>query len=198
MERILWIDVETTGFGNRHDVINMAVLEEIAGTVVGEHLFRIQPRNWEEISEKSTEVHGITVEEMRTYADPSVALVSISPLFFGPFVMAGYNIKTLDKRMIKGFFEKFTEPGDDGLGLVNNTLGDMLFPVLERIDNAELIDVLTTVRLENFGLADNKLETVCKHLSIPHNPHDAMSDIKATRMLYRRLAGGLPVVGIPV
>lgn len=182
MERILWIDLETTGFRNRHDVVQMAILDEQDGAIIGEYCFYLQPLNWEEIEEKALEVNGFTVEQLRTHAHPHTILGQIAPFFKGPFALGGYNIKTFDLRMLKGFFEKFEQQP-------NVTLSSIAAGILTRVSHAKLVDVLPLVRTARLDTENDKLEVIAQYYGIPHDAHDAMSDIKATRLIYRRLMG---------
>lgn len=55
----------------------------------------------------------------------------------------------------------------------------------------EPLDVLTEVRkMRNIGklpIKDCRLETVAAYFDIPHTPHNALSDIRATRYVWKRL-----------
>lgn len=180
--KALYFDVETTGTDPvKHDIIQLAMLVETDGLIVGELELKIQPHNYDTIEQAALDVHGITIEEMRTFLQPQEALKQLLA-FWGKF------INKFDKK------DKFTPIGYNGrfdLDFLNQFFlkcGDKYFGSWQ---NWRLVDPLAIiyflVYLGKMKLPDYKLATLCQHYNIELQAHDALSDIRATRELLSKL-----------
>jgi len=68
------MDTETTGLDYKvHDIVTLAMLIEIDGEIADSLELRIQPINWDDISEEALKVNGFTREQLKTFDPPKVA-----------------------------------------------------------------------------------------------------------------------------
>lgn len=182
MKKVLFFDCETTGLDPvKNDPIQLAGLIEIDGKVVEEFNFKFQPTSWDNISQEALDVHGVTIEEMKTYPpaitahDQLVEILSHHCEKFNrsdKFYPAGYNVK-FDIDFLSQWFLKI---GDKYLGSWINWRSLDPLPLLALMDFQDII-----------SLPNYKLETVATALGIEIVAHDALSDIRATREIWRRL-----------
>lgn len=181
MPKIFWIDLETTGTSHyKHDIIQLAGLVDIDGVVVEEINLRIKPINMDAIDNKALEVNQKTRAEIAAYPAPQLAFNTFKThlgKYVDPydkqdkFVPAGYFVK-FDLDFLRSYFRKMKD----------KYFGSWFTSVF--------IDVQTFVAMEvtagRLSLPNYKLGTVCGVCQIEINAHDALSDIKATRMIYER------------
>ena len=177
-KKIFWFDVETTGLNPiNHDIIQLAFLIEIDRNIIESHNMLMQPFDYNTIDQKSLNVHGRTVEEIKQYPKPRdsyLELISILEKYVDrynrsdKFNHAGYNSR-FDLEFLKQFFMK---NNDDYFGSWFNYRGIDPLPFLHTLDG-----------IGKISLSNYKLETVCEYFNIPINAHDALSDITATRNL---------------
>lgn len=180
--KALYFDVETTGLDPvKNDVIQLAMLVENDGLVVGELELKIQPHSYENISQEALDVHGITLEEIKTFITPQEAHKEIVK-FWGKFV---------DKFNKK---DKFTPIGYNGrfdLDFLNQFFIKCDDKYFGSWQNWRLVDPLAIIYflvfLGKLELPDYKLATLCQHYGIELQAHDALSDIRATRELLHKL-----------
>ena len=182
----LWIDCETSGLDPKlNDIWQLAYLIEIDGEVIEEGEMMIRPSNMDTIEDKALEVGGITKEELEkidyTIKDAVEDLKDVFGKYVDKydkedkFVVAGYFIH-FDYQFLR---EMFFKSGD------RYGVGSWCFTCLLDVPSFISIGVAKYgMRFENF-----KLETVCKKLDVPLKAHNALSDIKATRILYEALGG---------
>lgn len=180
--KALYFDVETTGLDPvKNDVIQLAMIVEVDGLVVGELELKIQPHDYDNIDQAALDVHGITLEEIKTFLPPKEAHKQIV-VFWEKF------IKKFDKT------DKFTPIGYNGrfdldfLSQFFIKCGDKYFGSWQ---NWRLVDPLAIIYflvfLGKLQLPDYKLATLCQHYEIELQAHDALSDIRATRELLSKL-----------
>lgn len=182
-KKILFFDVETTGVDAReNDIIQISGLFEIDGEVVEEFDLRCQPRNYENISESALETTGLTVDQIKEYPEQSTTFRQLVRLFDkhidkydreDKFYPAGYNVR-FDLDFLQQFFIKNGE--SYGCGSYQN------WRAIDGLALAYFLNYLGKLDLENY-----KLETLCNYLEIPIIAHDALSDIKATRKVVKKL-----------
>ena len=182
----LWIDCETSGLDPKlNDIWQLAYLIEIDGEVIEEGEMMIRPSNMDTIEDKALEVGGITKEELEkidyTIKDAVEDLKDVFGKYVDKydkedkFVVAGYFIH-FDYQFLR---EMFFKSGD------RYGIGSWCFTCLLDVPSFISIGVAKYgMRFPNF-----KLETVCKKLDVPLKAHNALSDIKATRILYEALGG---------
>ena len=150
---------------------------EIDGGIVEKCNMLMQPFNYNTISQEALDVHGRTIEEIKTYPEPNKTyneLITILEKYvdrYNPldkFYPAGYNSR-FDMEFLRNFFLKNSDPY---YGSWFN------YRAIDPMTLLHLLDGIGSVSLENY-----KLPTVCKHYDIPLDAHDALSDITATREL---------------
>jgi DNA polymerase-3 subunit epsilon len=145
----------------------------------------IRPSNMDTIDEKALEVGGVTKEELEsldyTITDAVEDLKSIWGKYIDKydkedkFVVAGYFVR-FDVDFLR---EMFFKSGD------RYGIGSWCFTCLLDVPSFISVGVAKYgMRFKNF-----KLETVCEKLGVPLKAHNALSDIKATRILYEALGG---------
>lgn len=181
--KILWFDVETTGlYGWKHDIIQFAYIVEIDHVVKEEGVFTMQPLNFTDaIDGRALKIHGMTrnhlaqfqsareghnqiVQVLRKYINPNVREDKFTP--------ACYNAK-FDMDFLQANFKKHGNK-DFAKYLDYHSLDPMALVVYLRYYGG--------IKTENV-----KLATVARHFGIEFQAHDAMEDIRATRMLAQKL-----------
>jgi DNA polymerase III subunit epsilon len=182
-QKILWFDTETTGLEkSTHGIIQIAALMEVDGVVIDEINILMQPQKGAMVSKDALNINGRTMEEIRGFMEHDTGY-SLFMAFLNKhinkfdkddkFHPAGYNID-FGIDFIQAMVKRYSKYGIgtycnwkklDGLGLVR---------ILEQQGKIPLLN-------------DNKLQTVCAYLNIPLKAHDALEDIKATRLVYNTL-----------
>lgn len=183
MRKILWVDTETTGLSaKKHSVWQIAAIAEIDGKIRDKVDIKMNPPGDVEIDPEALERGGVTRETLYGYDSYAIGHQSLIALLSryvdrfdkaDKFVMAGYNVH-FDYEFLRAFFMR----------LKDKFFGSWFF--WPQLDVATYVAQATAdgrLRLPNY-----KLETVCGALSIPIRPHDALSDVGATRHLYYALS----------
>jgi DNA polymerase III epsilon subunit-like protein len=176
----IWIDTETTGIEPIDSgAFEIAMLAYRGAEKLDEILYRLNPLDDEvKFHEEAFKIHGIPEGTIRGYPPAEKVLPEILEFLeeYKPeegLVFAGYNCKFDYGHLSALFFRTGFNIG----GHFNGRFID----VLEYVKKAKAMRILDYTY-------DNKLETVAKSLGIPHeNSHTAMSDIKATRLLYETI-----------
>ena len=184
MKKILWLDVETTGFSSkRNGIISIAAFAMVAGDIKPHWRFvrEMNPVD-REIEDGALTVNGFTRERIAA-ATPwtEVAASFVSWLGsmnaeledFDPFNVAGYVVD-FDVRFIENWLE------------TSNILASSW------MDTKNLLDVHKIARgcsmPELMGAVNHKLVTVVEAMKIPMGTaHTAEADILATIEVYKRL-----------
>lgn len=176
-KKILFFDTETTGLDPvKNDIIQLSGCIDIGGKTVEKFDIKMQPFSYD-ISEKALEVHGMKLEEIKTFQcaekgyDEFINKLTFHINKFDPkdkAYPAGYNVG-FDIDFLGQFFIK---NGDKYLGSWLN------WRKLDPLQMFFLADFNGVLDLPNY-----KLETLCDHYGIEIKAHDAMSDIMATREL---------------
>lgn len=191
----LYLDLETTGLNPKTcGIIECAGLFELNGEVVHEFNLLINPYTFPipggvEVQEKALAVNNRTIPEIQTFINQEEAfkyLLQCIDHFIdnfncnNPFII-GYNIN-FDVEFIKEWF------------LLNNTKYAAYFNY-KSIDIYQL--VLSMCYLNIFDFGDNNLKDMCLKLDIDlTNAHTALADIKASRLLYKKLIGYMNLVNL--
>lgn len=181
--KILYFDTETTGTNPMvHEITQFAAIVEIDGKVVEEVNFRCQPTNWDVIEPDALETTGIGIEELKTFSEPKVMIKQIMDLFNrhidkfnknDKFYPAGHNV-SFDLEFLQAFWKKH---GDKyGTGSYQNW---------RSLDSRVFANFLAVAGKLN--LPDLKLSTICEHYKIDIDAHDALSDIRATRQVVKKM-----------
>lgn len=177
----IYFDTETTGLNSKtSSIIQFAGYIRINKKVYEKFNFKIKP--WEQINEsmrKSTEIHGISIDEMMSYEDEKIVYPKIVAMFdkyidkYNPrdkLVPVGQNIK-FDIDML---FQLFYRQGDKYLG-----------SYLNFSKRKDLLPLIQTLRaMGKITLDNSKLETICKHFNVEFRAHDAFDDIIATGKVF--------------
>ena len=202
MKKTLWLDLETTGLdAAKHGIIQIAMLMEIDDKIEGELLIDIQPFSEDILNIKDIEfeygdiafIDKIKVDDIiessgikmidiiQKHIKSKEAYQKIIKFLDGYIsrfdkldkaFLGGYNVQ-FDRGFISAFFKK---NGDYYLGsYLNWKLLDPLYLLWQ-------MDADGFISLENY-----KLETTCNHFGIEISAHNALSDVKATYELYRKL-----------
>ena len=181
-KKIFWFDVETTGLNpEQQDIVQLAFLIEIDGSIVESGNMLMQPFNYDTISQESLDIHGRTIDEIKKYPDPRkiyAELIRVLEKYVDrydkadKFHHAGYNSR-FDLDFLKQFFIKNK---DKYFGSWFN------YRAVDPLSLLYTLDGIDKVSIPNY-----KLETVCKYFDIPIKAHDALSDITATRALTKHI-----------
>lgn len=186
MNKIIWVDTETTGTDpNRHGLIQFAAIIEIGGEDVANINLHIKTFPTDEIDPKAMEITGTTREQLSTFMRPEAAWPVIMKELekhvnkfnkLDKFTFAGFNAG-FDLNMIHAFAKKC---GDNYCG------SWFWYPPLDVAIIAG--EKLRHVRHE---LKNFRLGTVAEYLGInaEGDLHDAMTDIRITREVYRKIKG---------
>ena len=182
MKKALWFDVETTGLSHhKNDIIQLAAMVEIEGNIIAQFESKIRPFDPANVEPKALEVNKLKLEDIMKYPAPKEVHKKFTE-FLGhhvdkfnkedKFAPAGYNVK-FDIDFLSSFFKKC---GDNYYGSYFN------YRAIDPLYLLHMMDYERKVNLPNY-----KLATVCNHYSIVLEAHEALSDIRATRELYRML-----------
>jgi DNA polymerase III epsilon subunit-like protein len=187
--KLLYFDTETTGLHPaQNDILTIGGVIEIDGHVKEEFYLEMQPFNYDTISPEALKVNKLTVDQIRKFMSPNMAyrtLVSKFDRFIDKynradkFVCVGQNVG-FDIGFLTQFFLK------NG----NKYCGSYI-----DYHYLDTMVLLNTLRYKNILKLENcKLETACKYFDIPIEAHNALSDIKATRSLFKKL---IQYIGVP-
>lgn len=181
--KILYFDTETTGLDpTNHEIIQFAALIEIDGEIKEEVNWHCQPKNWEIIEKKSLEINGISLEMLKTFDLPETTASNIKNLFdkyidkydkTDKFYPAGHNI-SFDINFLQAFWKKYID--EYGTGSYQN------WRCLDSRIMANFLLVNNIIKSP-----DAKLINLCSELGIKIEAHDALSDIRATRILINKM-----------
>lgn len=184
--KIFYFDCETTGLDAKlNDIITLAFIIEVDGVIKEKAEFKMQPFNWDNISQEALDVNGITLEQLKTFEPPQQVYKKLISLFSkyvdkykknktvnDKFVCCGYNVN-FDIGFLTEFFKK---NGDNYVGS---------FIDYHKLDLASIVLFLKlhgVLQIDGF-----KLKVVSEHFKIQIDAHDATSDINATRELSFKL-----------
>lgn len=183
--KFLYLDTETTGVYPRdqYDLIQLALLVEVDGTVVGEQIFHLAPFHPENVTDESISKHGITREMMAGFAPAKKVVWEEVVPFLDRFCNRFDREDKMTPAAYNGHFDLeflsqlFTRCGHKFLGsYIDWRLQDVM-------GMAYLLHGWGDIRLSNY-----KLQTVCDHFGVSlEGAHDALNDVRATRELYKVL-----------
>jgi DNA polymerase-3 subunit epsilon len=193
MKRILWVDTETTGTDPKvHGIVQIAAMVEIEGEIVDNFNVLIQPVKGKLINKEALDVHGYTIDDIRTFTKPQEAFNQFY-LFLARnnpepikaktnrYIMGGKNMKFDCDFLSQWFFD-----------ITGGPYKYWDYCQFKGFDISSVLDAMVFAGI--LPLKDTTLGTVCEHFGIPLKAHDAMSDIMATRelthLIYGRLFSG--------
>lgn len=179
----MYFDTETTGISPRNnEIIQFAALIEKDGEIVEEINVRSRPLKPENINPEALRVTGLSLDELEKYPHPAETIKEIKAFFerhvnkfdrADKFFPAGHNV-IFDLDFLQAYFigqgEKY------GTGAYQNW---------QALDTRVLANFL--VYQGKLSVPNIKLETLCQHFQIPLIAHDALNDIKATRLLMKKM-----------
>ncbi len=185
MNKILWLDTETTGVDEKiHDVIQIGFELQIDGLIEeGGELFMAPVSEINGISPKALETNGRTLPEIMAFPpaqDQITQFFKILAKHIDPykktdkFIMAGYNVR-FDYDMLRAMWDK----------VGREYFGSYIHWIV--IDVATVVAEAVAVGAVPYACSDFRLSTLCKFFGISLDAHDALDDIKATRCLYEIL-----------
>ena len=181
MSKILFLDIETTGFSREWDEII-----EIAGILVDSDTGRdidsfheyIKPNK--NITSKITELTRITNAQVANCRSESSVLMDFSEwvALSKPDAVIGHNCKAFDLNFIKARCERmrigWTPP---------STVIDTL-ALARQMNKAGLIST-----------PDNKQTTLANYYGVEYNAHSAIEDVKALIRIYKKMTEAEEDVG---
>lgn len=180
MNKVIYMDVETSGTDpDRHAVVQIAWITEIAGVVQSEKSLLVRPFDGAEIDTAAMEVHGITMSQLLESGVSQTEAVRQITADWSTVIdkydrrdkaaLCAYNLR-FDFEFLKAMFER---TGDKYLGSWIQ-FGRWLDP-LYLAAFAQHIGVMPVT--ENL-----RLETVARELGVfSGEAHDALDDIRMTR-----------------
>lgn len=202
--KILYIDVETTGLDwNLHGIVQLAFIIEIDGQVVEQHECKMMPHIQDKIDKKAMDINGLFkscttaedgyswqwLDEQLNPFDVWIGVRNIWSKYIDKFnsqdkfIVAGYNCQAFDIPFLRKWIEKceYNDRYSVAGAFLGHTCLDPL-PILQFWKaSGHLIDRSHTP-------LNLKLSTVCELLDIDYQfAHDALSDIRATRILVKRV-----------
>lgn len=183
MEKIVYIDVETTGFNAiAQDLIQIALIVEVEGTRMEEAEFKCAPFNVDAASQQALDIHGYGKDEIVLFPEPHNTMVAVVALLKkyryhkddpdSKLIFAGYNCK-FDIRFVEAWFAK-----------CNNYQFNELFSY-HSYDILALFRAYT--KANSIWTVNHKLVTMAEYFGLEHNAHDAMSDIEVTYQSAKKL-----------
>lgn len=192
-QKILYFDTETTGTDClRNEITQFAAIIEIDGKVVEEINWRCQPTRWDCVDADALRTTGITIEELKKqqpaekmFADVKTLLGKYIPKYSkmpDRFYPAGHNV-SFDLDFLNAFFKQHGNAEDRQWGITS-------YQNWRALDSRVFSNFLAVNG--HINLPDVKLSTLAKHFNIEINAHDALSDIRATRLLIKELMKLLP------
>lgn len=174
---LLWLDSETTGLKHYlHDIIQLAAIPVING--INQKPFNefCQPLKYEVIEPEALAIHGITIEQLKTFQESDIMLknfISYLKAFNTKFMLAGYNV-SFDQKFLHSMFSKHNLTEEyKKLFLVNTH--DTMF-------RAKPLKTQGKIR-------SLKLTSVAEFLGVKLNDaHNALYDIQATIEVDKKLS----------
>jgi DNA polymerase III epsilon subunit-like protein len=178
-----WFDVETTGLNYyESEIVSLAYLIEKNGKIVKDGILYARPDDFTKISPDALKVNGFTIEQLKSFPSQKELLESIKKILDENYSIrrkverptpAGYNSAGCDVIFLQQLFLKH--------GTKDYEFFDY-FPSV-KIDVFVMVPMIEEIVGVKF--ASHRLEDLCKVFKIPHDPHDALSDIRATYELYK-------------
>lgn len=178
--RKCYIDTETSGLDSKlNAIVQIAmIIEDENGKVVDKYSSYVKPFEGSIITDEAMLINGITQKQLYSAPTEDVVLKEFMKLLDGKYQIAGYNtgfdigfIKAMFDRNNQNFWTHFDFYDCDVYALVKifNITG-------ERFDEKKKKVVPC-----------KKLSCICELFDIKLKAHCAISDIKATRKLFKKI-----------
>lgn len=184
MKKALWFDVETTGLDpKKNDIIQLACMVEIDGDIKADFESKIKPFDPLNVEPKALQVNGLKMDDIMKYPEPFEVLKKFTSFlteYIDPFdkqdkfAPCGFNVQ-FDIDFLSNFFRKC---GSNFYGSFFN---------YKSVDPLRILHVMDYE--DKINLSNYKLSTCCSHFGIKIDAHEALSDIRATKILYNTLRG---------
>lgn len=187
MNKILWNDLETTGTDpKKHSIIQIAAAVESDGEIVDQIEIKMAPLEGRLIDTKALDVNGYTMDQIESF-QPQRAGYNAFRAFLNKhgfkgnklkrFIPAGYN---------NGFDLDFFF---DWHNVMENHYAFWDFLQFQPID---IYPVLVCLWREGkLDTTNVQLGTVCQHFGIEIKAHDAVSDLLASRSVYKKVMASI-------
>lgn len=186
MKKLLWVDCETGGTEPKTDaLLQLSAIIEIDGKVVDEIDLKMKPARGKAVTKEALDVQGRTLKDIGGFEDPRVCFDKFYKFLQrepkskeNRFVVGGYDVD-FDLRFIFEWFKDITGGPYQFWGYLQFSPIDVL-PTLRAMRHAGIIEAENT-----------ELKTMCKVFNIELKAHDSMNDIRATRLLTKKVYGDL-------
>jgi len=188
--RVCWLDLETTGTDpNKHDIIEIAMILEKDGVEVARGEWKCKPHPGTFLSQSAAQTTGLTREIIETYPDPQRVCSEVLGFLDKHlvnyekgcrYILAGYCI-SFDWEFLRTWISREFDNDDRQFWY--------RFYAHTICVRQTACEAGVAGNLSN-NLDNLKLTTLTAALGIKHDAaHSAMSDIVATRELYRKFKG---------
>lgn len=172
MNKIVFVDLETTGFSRQWDyIIEVAAIlyDEDTQQMIGEFHEYIKPGK--RIPRGVTEVTGITNNQVKDCRREEEVLMDYFEWLAieKPVKVVGHNYKSFDGTFLKTKAEKYNLP----------------FKEVEIVDTLQLARQLS--KQGKLQVENHKQPTIAKFLGIEYRAHSAIEDVKAMIQIYEKL-----------
>lgn len=174
---IFYFDFETSGLDPfRHGIIQAAWIVENDGEIVEERTYDVALEPNTDICLEAIDVNSFTLERIKAGKSLSYVLEAMkqSILPFNGIRPAGHNVQ-FD---ISFLMEAQKKIRNDISGYLK------MKKAIDTVSILRFMDYKGLISLDNY-----KLTTVCQYLGISLNAHDALEDIRATRLVFLFLKG---------
>ena len=176
--RKLWLDVETTGLDCKvNGIIQIACIDDLTGSTFE---LNIKPFKGCVYEKGAKKIHGKSKKKIKKYLPEGQAIILFTNWLSGlkgtgQFSIAGYNSR-FDQDFITEWFER-------------TKAGFWSYFNYYDIDVFALVKILDIYGSDvDTGRPSKKLTAICNTMKVDlENAHDAMSDIVATKKLYKKL-----------
>ncbi len=180
--KIIYLDTETTGLlPGYHDVIQIAGIIEENGNVIEEFKEKLRPFNPNNIDAEALKINGFTKNEILIFPDPESVIENL--IFMLVPYMAEKNILFAGQ---KTFFDLFFLQAlfQKSKNAVRRTINIMS---LSHDVTMDLKTLTLMAIVQGHKIRSTSLSDVCEYLGVKNEkPHDALSDIYATRECFTK------------
>lgn len=184
--KTLYVDVETTGLIKYvHGIIVLAyIIEDDDGKELTRGELEMNPLTYStRVSDKALEINGYTLEQVEELPDAKEACLEFISILN----------KYLDK---EEKYKLVAYNADFDTGFIQTWMDRLVPSTYWKIIDYKSLDPFAIIKyLQHLGKIDTgksqSLEAVCKYYDIPLIPHNAASDINATRDVHKLLVKDL-------
>jgi len=182
--KLFYNDLETTGVDPKiHGVVQIAfILADAHGNELAEYSSYCRPFKEDLIDPAALEVTGLALSQLETFPNPADVYHEMRLIFSKHgkkgnkdlrFIPAGYN-NQFDLEFLLAWMTKID--------------GKFAFWDFLQMAGIDVMPVCRALRFSGIlNIPNAKLSTVCEYLKIPIKAHDALSDVRATKILTERI-----------